>query len=98
MSAEADSPNDPPGGGSAPQRGGDFWRRAGADVVGGVRTAAPIVRRGAARFGDWLASIGWGKFFFVAFLLFVLVGILNSVLFERGPTVVIDDDGTRDSV
>jgi hypothetical protein len=96
-----------PIGGNAPGpadsgRRRDSWRRLGADVVAGAetaaRTVAPALGRVFARIGDWLASIGWGKFFLVAVLLLAFGGIVGSVLFERAPAVVIDRAASPDPV
>jgi hypothetical protein len=80
----------------------DGWRRLGADVAAGARmaarTVAPEVGRVFARIGDWLASIGWGKFFLLAVLLIAFGGIVGSVLFERAPAVVIDRGASPDPV
>lgn len=86
--------------GSAPSRAWprDGWRRVGADVMAGARAAAPVVARVFARIGDWLAAIGWGKFFLVALLLLAAGGIVGSVLFDRGPAVVIDRSAPPDPV
>jgi hypothetical protein len=68
----------------------DSFSRFGADVMEGARTAAPVFKRIFARIGDWLANIGWGKFFLVAILLLIVGGMTGSLLFRRGPAVVID--------
>jgi anti-sigma regulatory factor (Ser/Thr protein kinase) len=56
----------------------------------GARTAAPVFKRTFGRVGDWLASIGWGKFFLIAVLLLSFGGIAGSLFFDRGPAVVIE--------
>lgn len=65
-----------------------------------MRAAAPVVKRNAARFGDWLARIGWGKFFLLSLLLFAFGGITSSLIFERSPAIVVDktDPGDRVNV
>jgi signal transduction histidine kinase len=72
----------------------DGWRRLGSDMATGVRaaahSAAPVLLRLFARLGDWLASVGWAKFFLVALLLLALGGLVGSVVFERGPAVVVE--------
>ena len=68
----------------------DSLSRLGSDVMQGARTAAPVFKRLFGRVGDWLANIGWGKFFLLAILLLVFGGIAGSLFFERGPAVVID--------
>jgi hypothetical protein len=64
-------------------------------MLAGARATAPVLRRVFGRIGDWLATIGWGKFFLVAVLLLAFGGIAGSFLFDRGPAVVIDR-GSRD--
>jgi hypothetical protein len=73
----------------------DSWGRLSADMLAGARAAAPVLKRVFGRIGDWLATIGWGKFFLVAVLLLAFGGIAGSFLFDRGPAVVIDR-GSRD--
>jgi hypothetical protein len=68
----------------------DSFSRFGADVMQGARTTAPVFKRLFARVGDWLANVGWGKFFLVALLLLIVGGMTGSLLFKRGPAVVID--------
>jgi signal transduction histidine kinase len=68
----------------------DSWSRLGSDVMAGARTAAPVFKRVFGRTGDWLATIGWGKFFLVALLLLSFGGIAGSLLFDHTPAVVID--------
>jgi hypothetical protein len=83
------------------QKRRDSFSRLGADVMDGARTAAPVFRRTFGRVGDWLANIGWGKFFLVAILLLIFGGITGNLLFDRGPAVVIDRadrDGHEDPV
>lgn len=74
------------------------WQRIREDIAAGARVSAPVIRQFGTRFGDWLAGIGWGKFFLLAILLLFLGGILSSVLFERGPTVVVDQAEPKDRV
>lgn len=77
---------------------GGRWQRIREDIAAGARVCAPVIRQFGTRFGDWLAAIGWGKFFLLAILLLVFSGILSSVLFERGPTVVVDPAESKDRV
>lgn len=77
---------------------GGRWQRIREDIAAGARVSAPVIRQFGTRFGDWLAAIGWGKFFLLAILLLVFGGILASVLFERGPTVVVDQAQPKDRV
>ncbi len=70
----------------------------GEDVAAGVRAATPVVKRTGGRVGDWLATVGWGKFFLLSILLLIFGGIAGNVFFEHGPTVVIDRDIAREPV
>ncbi len=69
-----------------------------ADVAAGARVAAPRMTATARRFGDWLTSIGWGKFFLLAVLLLVAGAMLNSWLFEGGPAIVVDASDPKERV
>ena len=69
-----------------------------ADVAAGARAAAPRLTSAARRFGDWLASIGWGKFFLLSLLLLVAGAMVNSWLFEGGPAIVVDASDPKDRV
>jgi len=53
------------------------------------RASAPVVKRLGARLSDWLATVGWGKFFLVAVLLLILGGIADSVFYDNESPVVI---------
>jgi anti-sigma regulatory factor (Ser/Thr protein kinase) len=75
-----------------------MFSRVGADVAAGFRTSSPTLRRAATRFGDWLAGIGWGKFFLLSILALVFGGILSSSLFDRGPTIVVEKGGPAERV
>lgn len=77
---------------------GGRWRRVRDDIAAGVRVSAPVIRQLGTRFGDWLAGIGWGKFFLLAILLLIMGGILSSVVLERGPVVVVDQAEPKDRV
>ncbi len=70
------------------------WQRVREDIAAGARVSAPVIRQASTRFGDWLAGIGWGKFFLLAILLLAFGGILSSVLLERRPMVVVDRTAT----
>jgi len=74
------------------------WQRAGADIAEGARASAPVLRYWGQRIGDWLASIGWFKFFGLSLLLLIFGAILKSALFERGPVMVVDAGDARDKV
>ncbi len=69
-----------------------------ADVADGARTAMPWLKAAARRFGDWLTSIGWGKFFLLSVLLLIAGGMLNAWLFDAGPAVIVDTTDPRDRV
>ena len=69
---------------------GGMWQRIARDVGSGARTSAPFIRQAGTRIGDWLARIGWGKFFLLAILLLIFGGILSSALFERSPAVIVE--------
>jgi signal transduction histidine kinase len=68
---------------------------AAADTA---RTHAPGVKRAGARFGDWLARLGWGKFILLSILLLILGGIATSLFLERSPAVVIEKGDPSDRV
>jgi signal transduction histidine kinase len=79
-------------------RTGGRWQRIREDIAAGARVSAPVIRQFGTRFGDWLAGIGWGKFFLLSILLLIFGGILSSFLFDRGPTVVVDQAQPKDRV
>jgi signal transduction histidine kinase len=93
MSANPDST---PSG--ADSRGSSRTAQMAADVAAGARAAAPRLAAAARRFGDWLASIGWGKFFLLSLLLLVASAMLNSWLFEAGPAIIVDATDPKDRV
>src|SRR6266853_4633176 len=64
-----------------PVRGGRTDQLLTALSRGG-RAGAQLVGRAAAGVGNWVASIGWGKFFLLSLLFLALVALLDS-LFER---------------
>jgi hypothetical protein len=68
-------------------------RRVARDVGSGARASAPVLKQAGGRLGDWLAQVGWGKFFLLAILLLMFGGLLSSALFERQPAVVVDHGG-----
>jgi signal transduction histidine kinase len=69
-----------------------------ADIAAGARSAAPRLASAARRFGDWLVSIGWGKFFLLSVLLLVAGAMINSWLFDSGPAIVVDASDPKDRV
>ena len=85
-SGDAPTAGQPPGRGSG--SGGAFgWaRRAAADAG---RASAPTVKRIGARIGDWLATVGWAKFFLVALLLLIVGAIADNVFYKHEPVVVV---------
>jgi signal transduction histidine kinase len=80
------------------ERAGQMFRRMAVGALDVARAHAPGLKKNAARFGDWLARIGWGKFFLLSVLLVILGGIATSLLFERSPAVVIDKGDPNDRV
>ncbi len=69
-----------------------------ADVAAGARAAAPRLASAARRFGDWLTSIGWGKFFLLSLLLLVAGAMVNSWLFEGSPAIIVDASDPKERV
>ncbi len=43
----------------------------------------------APAIGDWLATVGWAKFFFIAFLLMIVGAIADNVFYDTKPIVVV---------
>jgi hypothetical protein len=50
------------------------------------------------RFGDWLVSIGWRRFFLLSLLLLIAGSLLNDWLFESRPAIVVDTSDPKDRV
>jgi hypothetical protein len=77
-------------------------RRAFADAKAGAaetaRASGPVLKRAAARLGDWLATVGWGKFFLLAVLLLILGGIATSIISDSEPPVVVRKGKPGDGV
>jgi len=94
-SADAPTAGQPPRRGSG--SGGVFaWaRRAAADAG---RASAPAIKRIGARIGDWLATVGWAKFFFVALLLLIVGAIADNVFYRNEPVVVVKMGEGKDRV
>ena len=63
------------------------WTRGAAADAG--RASAPTIKSTGARLGDWLATVGWAKFFLVALLLLVLGAIADNVFYNAEPVVVV---------
>ncbi len=70
-------------------------RAGGRRVVDLARAAGeaalPRLRRWGARIGDWLATVGWGKFLLLSLLLLMFGGIFTSIFVEKRAAVVIDE-------
>jgi len=81
-------------------------RAAGPDVASGAASAwsyfrtsvLPVLKRIFSRIGDWLATVGWGKFTLVALLLLAAAGIATSVLYSESPVLVVDRTGKPENV
>ena len=58
----------------------------------------PLLKRVFGRIGDWLATVGWGKFALVAILLLAAAGIATNVLYDEGPVLVVDRAGPKENV
>ena len=80
------------------RRGQSRGAQMAADIADGARTTAPRLAAAARRFGDWLASVGWGKFFLLSLLVLVAGAMLNSWLFEGGPAIVVDASDPKERV
>jgi signal transduction histidine kinase len=99
MTIDTPGPQGPaPSNGQPPQE--STARRVFADTRAGAaeaaRVSAPVIRsvafraRGlASRLGDWLATVGWGKFFLVAVLLLILGGIATSIFSDQERAIVV---------
>jgi hypothetical protein len=61
-------------------RGLERLGQAWAALAAAARVGAPIMRNWAARFGNWLVSIGWGKFILLSILLIALAAMTESLL------------------
>jgi Histidine kinase/Histidine kinase-, DNA gyrase B-, and HSP90-like ATPase len=86
--AQGPAPSSPP-----PPAPESAARRVFADAKAGAaeaaRVSAPVIRNTATRLGDWLATVGWGKFFLVAVLLMILGGIATSIFSGEERAIVI---------
>ena len=99
MTTDTPGPQGPaPSNGQSPQE--STARRVFADARAGAaeaaRVSAPVVKSVAARtkglasrLGDWLATVGWGKFFLVAVLLLILGGIATSIFSDEERGIVV---------
>ena len=72
------------------------WTRKAA--AGAGRASAPTLKSVGARIGDWLATVGWAKFFFIAFLLMIVGAIADNVFYDSKPIVVVKKSEGRDRV
>ena len=72
------------------------WTRDAAAEAG--RASAPTLKSVGARVGDWLATVGWAKFFFIAFLLMIVGAIADNVFYDSKPIVVVNKGDGRDRV
>ena len=79
-------------------RGQGRAAQVAADIAFGARTAAPRLTAAARRFGDWLTTIGWGKFFLLSVLLLIAGGMVNSWFSSSGPAIVVDASDPKDKV
>jgi len=66
--------------------------RAGASEA--ARASAPLLRNIGGRLSDWLATVGWGKFFLIAVLLLILGGIASSI-FSSNEAIVVRPTADR---
>jgi signal transduction histidine kinase len=79
-------PSPPP---SGEERSRPLFERVRSAASDAGRASAPVLKRTGARLSDWLATVGWGKFFLVALLLLAFAGILNGFLSDQEGAVVI---------
>jgi hypothetical protein len=99
MTTETPDPNGPaPSNGQPTQESAArrVFEDAKAGAAEAARVSAPVIKsvatrsRGlASRLGDWLATVGWGKFFLVAVLLLILGGIANSIFSDEERAIVV---------
>jgi hypothetical protein len=99
MTTDTSGPQGPaPSNGQPPQE--SAARRVFADARAGAaeaaRVSAPVIRSVASRtrglatwLGDWLATVGWGKFFLVAVLLLILGGIATSIFSDEERGIIV---------
>jgi hypothetical protein len=92
---------DAPSAGPASKRGSGWsrafaWTRNAAADAG--RASAPAIKRIGARIGDWLAKVGWFKFFLVALLLLIVGAIADDVFYKHEPVVVVKMGEGKDRV
>ena len=78
------------------RRGKAAWLRSAAADAG--RASAPTLKRVGARIGDWLATVGWFKFFLVALLLLIVGALADNVFYNSEPVVVVKMGDGKDRV
>ena len=83
---------------SRAHQAGAAARRVWDTTADGARISFPVLKRWSARFGDWLARVGWGKFFLLSLLLIICAGFVSALLERNAPVVVIDKRAPRDRV
>jgi signal transduction histidine kinase len=69
-----------------------LFNRVTTGAADAGRATAPLLKRSGARISDWLATVGWAKFFLVALLLLAVAGILTSILSDEERAVVVSPD------
>jgi signal transduction histidine kinase len=92
MTTNASDPQGPEPSGPRPasrSAAGRFFADAKVGAAEAARASAPLLKRAAARLGDWLATVGWGKFFLVSVLLLVLGGIATSIFSGDERSIVV---------
>lgn len=93
-SADRSNPKEAPDVDSRPRT--SRWGRAFAwtqdATLRAGRASAPTIRSSATRLGDWLATVGWVKFFLVAALLMMAGAIADSIFFDNQPAVSMTRD------
>ncbi|MEG1833670.1 MAG: histidine kinase [Burkholderiaceae bacterium] len=67
-----------------------WWVRATEIAAAAAERALPMLRRWGGLIGDWLAIVGWGKFFLLSLLLLMFGGIFSSIVFEGRSAVVVE--------
>ena len=77
-------------------RGANAIRRAVPvleDLVSGLwsflqRYVVPPLKKLGTVLGDWLATVGWGKFVLLSLLALAIAGIVNGIMHEQAAVVV----------
>jgi len=91
------------GSASQPPREGSALRRVARDAEAGASQAwgfaqqrvLPTLKPFATRVGDWLATVGWGKFILVALLALAIAGIATAILYDEPAIIVERGPGTE---